>query len=231
MQLIGMLGGMSWQSTLEYYRLANLRVGEVLGGVHSARILLDSVDFAEIEELQRHGEWSRAGDLLAARGRALATAGADLLILCTNTMHLVFDRIAEAVDKPVLHIVDATAAAVRRAGGVFRVGLLGTAFTMEQPFYRDRLAAHGIETLIPPGAEDRHTVHRVIYDELVRGIVDEQSRLAYRDIIDRLLRDGAEGIILGCTEIELLISPGESPVPVFASTQIHVAAAVDRAWA
>ena len=205
--MIGMLGGMSWESTVEYYRIANERVRDVLGGTHSARILLDSVDFAEIEALQ--------------------AGGADFLVLCTNTMHIVIDAIQEAVDVPVLHIADATAAAIQRAA-VTRIGLLGTAFTMEQSFYRDRLEAFGIQTLVPR-AEDRRTVHRIIYDELVRGVVRDRSRGAYRDVIARLVDDGAEGIVLGCTEIELLVSPHDSPVPVFPTTRIHVEAAVDRA--
>lgn len=225
--MIGMLGGMSWESTVEYYRIANERVRDVLGGTHSARILLDSVDFAEIEALQESGDWEQAGRVLAARARALQAGGADFLVLCTNTMHIVIDAIQEAVDVPVLHIADATAAAIQRAA-VTRIGLLGTAFTMEQSFYRDRLEAFGIQTLVPR-AEDRRTVHRIIYDELVRGVVRDRSRGAYRDVIARLVDDGAEGIVLGCTEIELLVSPHDSPVPVFPTTRIHVEAAVDRA--
>jgi aspartate racemase len=222
-----MLGGMSWESTAEYYRLTNELVRERLGGVHSARILLDSVDFADIEKLQSAGQWDQAGELLAARARALERAGAEVLILCTNTMHLVIDAIAQAVAVPVLHIVDATAAAVRQAG-LNRVGLLGTAFTMEQDFYRDRLAAAGI-TADVPGPRDRSTVHRIIYDELVQGIVSEESRAQYRAVIERLVADGAQGIILGCTEIELLITAADSPVPVFPTTRIHAQAAVEHA--
>lgn len=227
MQTIGVLGGMSWESSLEWYRLANERVRDRLGGHHSARIVLDSVDFAEVEAMQARGEWDAAGDLLADRARALESAGAELLVLCTNTMHLVADRIQDAVGIPFLHIGDVAAQAVTRAG-VSTVGLLGTAFTMEQPFYRDRLAAHGISTLVP-GDDDRRTVHDVIYDELVHGEIREESRQLYREVIGRLVGQGAEGIILGCTEIELLVSADDSPVPVFPTTALHVEVAVDRA--
>lgn len=223
-----MLGGMSWESTAEYYRLANELVRERLGGVHSARVLLDSVDFADIEELQASDQWERAGELLAGRARALELAGADVLVLCTNTMHKVIDAIEDAVSIPVLHIADAAANAVGRAG-LSRVGLLGTAFTMEHSFYRDRLASPGIEVMIPL-AEDRATVHRVIFDELVQGEIREESRVAFREIIQRLVDAGAEGIVLGCTEIELLVSLEDSPVPVFPTTRIHVEAAVERAF-
>nr|WP_281372793.1 aspartate/glutamate racemase family protein [Kineococcus aurantiacus] len=219
-----MLGGMSWESTAEYYRLLNVAVRDRLGGVHSARVVLDSVDFADVEELQRTDRWQEAGQLLAARARAVEAAGADVLLLCTNTMHEVIGAVEEAVRVPVLHIADATAAAV----DVGRVGLLGTRFTMERAFYRDRLAGHGIEVLVP-AEPDRTTVHDVIYDELVRGVVTEGSRRAYRDVIDRLVARGAQGVVLGCTEIELLVGPGDSPVPVFPTTQLHVRAAVDHA--
>ncbi len=231
MRTIGMLGGMSWESTAEYYRLANELVRDRLGGVHSARILLDSVDFADIEKLQGSGQWEQAGGMLAGRAKALESAGAEVLVLCTNTMHIVIGAIEQAVSIPVLHIVDATAARVRQTG-VNRVGLLGTAFTMEQDFYGDRLAANGIATIVP-GPQDRATVHSIIYDELVRGIVSDSSRASYRQIIGRLVAEGAQGIILGCTEIELLVSPEDSPVPVFPTTQIHVEAVVEHAlsWA
>ncbi|MCM3778566.1 aspartate/glutamate racemase family protein [Microbacterium hydrocarbonoxydans] len=227
MRTIGVLGGMSWESSLEWYRLANQRVRDRLGGHSSAKIVLDSVDFAEIEAMQARGDWDAAGDLLADRARALESAGAELLVLCTNTMHLVADRIQDAVDIPFLHIADVTAEAVTRAD-LSAVGLLGTAFTMEQPFYRDRLAAHGIRTLVPD-TDDRHAVHTIIYDELVHGEIREESRQRYREVIDRLVEQGAEGVILGCTEIELLVSADDSPVPVFPTTALHVQAAVDRA--
>ncbi|MEJ1092208.1 aspartate/glutamate racemase family protein [Microbacterium istanbulense] len=227
MKLIGMLGGMSWESTAEYYRLVNELVRDRRGGVHSARVIVDSVDFADVEALQAAGRWAEAGTLLAARARALESAGAEVLVLCTNTMHLVIDQISAAVTVPVLHIADAVAAPIR-AAGIDRVGLLGTAFTMEQTFYRDRLAAHGIQTLTPDAA-DRAVVHRVIYDELVRGIVSEQSRQAYREVIGHLVQEGADGVILGCTEIELLISADDSPIPIFPTTRIHAEAVVDAA--
>jgi aspartate racemase len=227
MRTIGMLGGMSWESTAEYYRGANELVRDRLGGLHSARILLDSVDFAEVEAMQTAGRWDLAGELLAARAKALEAAGADLLVLCTNTMHLVIDAITDAVSIPVLHIADATAAAILDER-ITRVGLLGTAFTMEQPFYRDRLTGHGIDVLVPD-AGDREAIHRIIYDELVRGIVLDASREACRAVIDRLAGRGAQGIVLGCTEIELLVTATDSPVPVFPTTRIHVEAAVRQA--
>jgi len=226
-RVVGMLGGMSWESTAEYYRLANELVRERLGGLHSARLLLASVDFAEIERLQVAGEWDRAGQLLAGEAARLEAAGAELLVLCTNTMHRVADQVQAAVDVPLLHLADATAAAVR-AAGLSTVGLLGTAFTMEQDFYRDRLAGHGLRVLVP-GAADRAEVHRVIYDELCLGVVREESREAYRQVIARLVDAGAQGVVLGCTEIELLIGAGDSPVPVFPTTRLHVEAAITAA--
>lgn len=227
MKTIGMLGGMSWESTAEYYRIANELVRDRLGGVHSARIVLDSVDFADVEALQIAGDWDAAGALLAERARAVEAAGAELVIVCTNTMHLVADRISDAVGIPLLHIGDVTAARVLDAG-LSQVGLLGTAFTMEQTFYRDRLAAHGIRTVVPDAA-DRADVHRIIFDELVRGVVSDASRDVYGGVIERLVAEGAEGVVLGCTEIELLIGPADSPVPLFPTTRIHAAAAVDAA--
>ncbi len=226
-RVIGMLGGMSWESSAEYYRLANELVRARLGGLHSARCVLASVDFAEIEKLQAAGRWQDAGEILADTARGLEAAGAELLLLCTNTMHKVAEQVQAAVGIPLLHLGDATAAAVRRAG-LSTVGLLGTAFTMEQNFYRDRLRGHGLTVVVPP-ADDRALVHRIIYHELCLGIVREQSRQTYRDVIERLVQSGAEGIILGCTEIELLISQGDSRVPVFPTTRLHVEAAVDAA--
>ena len=222
-----MLGGMSWESTAEYYRLANLLVAVRLGGLHSADLVVRSVEFALVEDMQVRGAWAEAAALLAGAARAVEAAGADLLVLCTNTMHKVADEVQAAVGIPLLHLGDATASAVRGAG-VARVGLLGTAFTMEQAFYRDRLASHGLEVLVPE-SDDRALVHRVIYDELCRGVVDEGSRTAYRAVIDRLVDVGAEGVILGCTEIELLVGQEHSPVPVFPTTRIHVEAAVSAA--
>jgi aspartate racemase len=226
-RLIGMLGGMSWESTAEYYRLANELVRDRLGGLHSARLVLASVDFAEIEALQVAGEWDRAGAILAEEAARLEGAGAELLVLCTNTMHKVADQVQAAVSIPLVHLADTTAAAVR-AAGLTTVGLLATGFTMEQDFYRDRLAGHGLEVLVPDAA-DRAEVHRIIYDELCRGLILEESRETYRDVIGRLVAAGAEGVILGCTEIELLIGPADSPVPVFPTTRLHVEAAVNAA--
>jgi aspartate racemase len=227
MLTIGMLGGMSWESSALYYQLANEFVRDRLGGLHSARCVLYSVDFEGIERLQATGEWDEAGRVLSEAARSVQAAGADLLLLCTNTMHKVADQVQAAIDIPLLHLGDATAEAVL-AAELSAVGLLGTAFTMEQDFYRDRLAAHGLRVLVPE-ADDRAEVHRVIYDELCLGEVRDSSRAFYRDVIDRLVASGAQGIILGCTEIELLVSAADSPVPVFPTSRLHVEAAVDAA--
>ncbi|MFE2523144.1 aspartate/glutamate racemase family protein [Streptomyces sp. NPDC059382] len=227
MKTIGLLGGMSWESTAEYYRLLNEFTRDRLGGLHSARCVLYSVDFAEIERLQAQGCWDEAGEVLADAARSLEAAGADLVLLCTNTMHKVADQVQAAVSVPLLHLADATAEAVR-ARGMRRVGLLGTAFTMEQDFYRGRLAAGGLEVSVPD-ADERALVHRVIYDELCVGVVREESRTAYREVIAGLVAGGAEGIVLGCTEIELLVGAEDSPVPVFPTARIHAAAAVEAA--
>ncbi len=227
MRKIGLLGGMSWESSALYYEILNEAVRERLGGYHSARVVMSSVDFAEVEAMQAAGEWDAAGALLAAEAAALEAAGAECLVLCTNTMHKVADAIEAATEVPLVHIVDVTAATVR-AAGLSRVALLGTRFTMEQAFVRDRLATHGVEALVPPG-EDRELVHEVIYGELVHGVVREASRAAYVDVVDRLVADGAEGVVLGCTEIELLLRPEDVDVPVFATTRLHALAALDLA--
>ncbi|MER7662480.1 MULTISPECIES: aspartate/glutamate racemase family protein [unclassified Streptomyces] len=227
MRTIGLIGGMSWESSAEYYRLLNEFVRERLGGLHSARCVLHSVDFADIEELQAAGEWERAGEILAGAAKGLEAGGAELLLICTNTMHKVAGQVEAAVSVPLLHLGDATADAVR-AAGLGRVGLLGTAFTMEQAFYRDRLAEHGLDVVVPDAA-GRALVHRVIYEELCLGVVREESRTAYQEVIAALVAEGAEGVILGCTEIELLIGAGDSPVPVFPTTRLHAQAAVDAA--
>ncbi|MHB8800855.1 MAG: aspartate/glutamate racemase family protein [Thermoanaerobaculia bacterium] len=228
MKTIGLIGGMSWESTVPYYRTINERVKERLGGLHSARVALYSVDFADIEPLQRENRWAESGELLARAGRAVEAAGAELLLLCTNTMHKVAPAIEAAVSIPLLHIADPTAEAAK-AAGVGTIALLGTRFTMEQEFYRERLEKrHGLSVLVPP-PDDRETVHRVIYDELCRGVVREESRRAYRELIRRLVDRGAEGVILGCTEIGLLVSPSDAPVPVFDTTRLHAEAAVDLA--
>ena len=218
---------MSWESTLPYYRLINEGVRQRLGGLHSARLLLYSLDFAEIEALQTAGDWDSAGARLAAAGAALQRAGADGLVICTNTMHKVAPQVAAHVPLPLLHIADATAQA-NRAAGLARVGLLGTRFTMEQDFYRGRLAAHGLDVRVPD-AEGRSQVHRVIYEELCRGVVSESSRRDFRAVMAGLVDAGVEGIVLGCTEIGLLVGAADTTVPVFDTTRLHAAAAVD--WA
>ncbi|MCD2466642.1 aspartate/glutamate racemase family protein [Streptomyces sp. MBT42] len=227
MKTIGLIGGMSWESTAVYYRLLNEFTRDRLGGLHSARCVLYSVDFAEIEQLQVQNRWTEAGEILAAAAQALEAAGAEMILICTNTMHKVADQVGAAVSVPLLHLADATAEAVR-ASGLHRVGLLGTAFTMEQDFYRGRLEAGGLDVQVPD-ADGRALVHHVIYDELCRGIVREESRAAYQKVITDLVAAGAEGIILGCTEIELLIGPEDSPVPIFPTARLHAKAAVDAA--
>ncbi|MFH9351989.1 aspartate/glutamate racemase family protein [Kitasatospora sp. NPDC017646] len=229
MKTLGLIGGMSWESTAEYYRLLNELTRDRLGGLHSARLVLYSVDFAAIEQLQAAGRWEEAGAVLADAARSLEAAGAELLLICTNTMHKVADQVAAAVTVPLLHLADATADAVR-AAGLRRIGLLGTAFTMEQEFYRGRLAACGLDVLVPDAAS-RTLVHRVIYEELCLGVVREESRAAYRQVIEELVAAGAEGIVLGCTEIELLVRPQDSPVPVFPTARLHAEAAVAAALA
>lgn len=228
MKTIGLLGGMSWESTLPYYRHVNEAVRERLGGLHSARLVLYSLDFHEIEALQRQGDWAAAGPLLADAARRLESAGADFLLLCTNTMHKVADAIEAASALPLLHIADPTAAAIQ-AAGLQRVGLLGTRFTMEQPFYRQRLEnRHGIQVLVPD-EPDRAEVHRVIYEELCRGVVSEVSRQAYRQVITRLVARGAQAVILGCTEIGLLVRADDAEVPLFDTCVLHAQAAAERA--
>ena len=227
-RVIGLIGGMSWESSAEYYRIINQAVRARLGGVRSARVLMWSFDFGEIEALQRAGRWDEAADLLADAARRLERGGADVVLLCTNTMHRMADRVQAAVTIPLLHIADPTAERIR-AAGLRRVGLLGTRFTMEQAFYKGRLAdRHGLDVLVP-GDEDRALVHRVIYDELAQGRVEPASREAYRGVIARLVDRGAEGVILGCTEIGLLIRPEDGPAPVFDTAVLHAEAAVE--WA
>ena len=228
MKTIGLLGGMSWESTLPYYRHINEAVRERLGGLHSARLVLYSLDFHEIEALQRQGDWAAAGTLLADAARRLESAGANFLLLCTNTMHKVADAIEAASALPLLHIADPTAAAIQ-AAGLQRVGLLGTRFTMEQLFYRQRLEdRHGIQVLVPD-EPDRAEVHRVIYEELCRGVVSEASRQAYRQVITRLVARGAQAVILGCTEIGLLVRADDAEVPLFDTCVLHAQAAAERA--
>jgi aspartate racemase len=220
MKTIGLLGGMSWESTVSYYQTINRVVGKHLGGLHSARIVLYSVDFHEIERLQRAGQWGEAAEILVDAARRLERAGAECLILCTNTMHKVAPEIAASVAIPLLHIADATAKRVA-ATGLRTVGLLGTRFTMEEDFYRGRLSsAHGLQVLIPD-PEDRATVHRVIYEELCLGRIRDESRIHFSRIVRNLVSSGAEGVILGCTEIGLLLRPDDVTVPLFDTAEIH----------
>jgi aspartate racemase len=216
---IGLLGGMSWESTVPYYQTINRIVGARLGGLHSAKILLYSVDFAEIEPLQRADRWDEAGDLLARAGRTLEAGGADFLVLCCNTMYRVAPQIEAAVSIPLLHIADATAERVV-ASGSERIGLLGTRFTMEQDFIRGRLAQHGLDVVIP-AERDRESVHRIIYEELCRGVFLDASRAEYKSVVADLAARGCEAVVLGCTEIGMLLRPGDSPVPLFDTAEIH----------
>ena len=228
MQVIGLIGGMSWESSAEYYRLINQGVRARLGGMRSARCLMWSFDFGEIEALQHAGRWDEATKLMIDAARRLERGGADFFLICTNTMHRMADEVAAAIRLPLLHIADPTAERIV-AAGLRRVGLLGTAFTMEQDFYKGRLRDRfGLEVLVPDEA-DRPVVHRIIYEELVQGIVRDESRQAYREVIGRLVEAGAEAVILGCTEIMLLVRPEDSAVPLFDTTALHAEAAVERA--
>ncbi|NRQ32206.1 aspartate/glutamate racemase family protein [Nonomuraea sp. NN258] len=229
MRTIGLIGGMSWESSAEYYRLLNQEARDRLGGHHCARSVLVTVDFAEVEALQRAGDWTAAGRLLADAAAGLQRAGAELILLCTNTMHRVAPAVEAAIDVPFVHLVDATAERVI-AAGLTTVGLLGTRYTMEMDFYRDRMRAHGVEVLVPDEA-GRELVHDVIYQELTLGRIEDGSRAAYRRVIAELAGRGAQGVILGCTEITLLVGPADSPVPVFDSTRIHVEHALTLALA
>lgn len=228
MKTIGLIGGMSWESTIPYYRQINQTIKERLGGLHSAKLVLYSVDFHEIERLQHAGDWDAAGELLASTARALELAGADFLVLCTNTMHKVAPAIEAAARIPLLHIAEPAAEAIKGAG-FSRVGLLGTQFTMEQAFYKERLRErHGLQVLVPTPA-DREVNHRVIYEELCLGQVVETSRAEYRRIMADLVDQGAEGIVLGCTEISLLVAQQDASVPLFDTTTLHARKAAE--WA
>ena len=230
MRTIGLLGGMSWESTVPYYREINRVVAERLGGVHSARIVMWSVDFHDLEAFASAGDWADAGRILADRARRIEAAGADFLVLCTNTMHRVAPDIEAAIDIPLLHIADAVAAAVLE-DGIRTVGLLGTRFTMDGPFYRERLSfRHGLEVLVPP-EDQRTTVDEVIFSELVHGEISEASRLRLKNVISDLAGRGAEGVILGCTEIGLLVRPEDAAIPVFDSAVIHARQAAELALA
>jgi len=220
---------MSWESSIEYYRMINEAVRDKLGGLHSAKCTMVSVDFAEIEPLQHRGKWNEATEILIAAARSVEAGGADFVIFCTNTMHKVADEVQKHLRIPILHIADATAQAIK-AEGLKRVGLLGTRFTMEEDFYKGRLnQKHSLEILVPNG-EDREVVHRIIYDELCLGEVKESSKIKYLDIIERMSRKGAQGIILGCTEIGLLVKKEDTPIPLFDTTRIHALAAVEYSF-
>ncbi len=227
MKTIGLIGGMSWESSAEYYRIINEEVNRRLGGVHSAKVILYSFDFAEIEELQHRGEWEKLTQVMIDAARRLENAGAEVLLICTNTMHKMFDQVQENVEVSMIHIADATAEEIKNKG-LKKVGLLGTKFTMEGDFYRKRFENHGIETVIPT-EDEREIIHRIIYDELVVGIIRDESRKKYLEIIEHLKQRGAEGVVLGCTEIPLLIKQEHVDIPVFDTTRIHALKAVDFA--
>jgi aspartate racemase len=228
MKTIGLIGGLSWTSTAEYYRLLNELTAQRTGGAHCAKVILYSLDFGEVERIQHEGRWDEAARLLTDAGRALKAAGADFLLICSNTMHIVADAVQEGTGLPLLHIADVTGDVIKRRD-LKRVGLLGTKFVMEGEFYRRRLEEKfGLDVLLPD-EEGREVVHRVIYDELCKGVVAEGSRVAYLEIVERLTEEGAEGIILGCTEITLLLKPKDVSVPVFDTTRLHAEAAVEMA--
>ncbi|NOI13697.1 aspartate/glutamate racemase family protein [Vibrio hepatarius] len=228
MKTIGVIGGMSWESTVSYYQLLNKAVNQEKGGFHSAKLILNSVDFAEIEQLQRGGEWDKTAVILGEAAQSLERAGADFILIATNTMHIVASQVEEAVNVPLIHIADATGAQLVKQG-ITKVGLLGTAFTMEQAFYKQRLTdKFGIEVIVPNGVQ-RKLVHNIIYDELCKGQISSRSRNDYQSIIEELSENGAQGVILGCTEIGLLVKQEDTNVPLFDTTKLHVEAAVHEA--
>jgi len=227
MKTIGMIGGMSWESSIEYYRLVNEGVKSQLGGLHSAQCLMYSVDFEEIERYQHAGDWEKATEVMIAAARRLESGGADFVLICTNTMHKMAREVQAAIGIPLLHIVDATVVSIK-SRNIHKVGLLGTRFTMEGEFYSGRLKAHGLDVVIP-NQTDREIVHRVIYQELVLGKIIPESRQEFRRIIQNLQEEGAEGIVLGCTEIGLLIKEEDTYLPIFDTTRLHAQAAVDVA--
>lgn len=227
MKTIGLIGGMSWESTAVYYRLINEEVQRRLGGLHSAKCLLYSVDFSEIEHMQATGDWEQAGQLLGEAARALEKAGADFIVICTNTMHKVFNSIQEKVTLPILHIVDATATKIK-SGGIEKVGLLGTKYTMEQEFYISRLRSNNLEVIVPD-LDEREIINSIIFKELCLGKVQHSSKEYYKQVIQRLVEAGAEGIILGCTEIGLLIKPEDVGILLFDTSEIHAIEAVNLA--
>lgn len=227
MKLIGLIGGLSWESSAAYYALLNREVLKRRGGVHSARILMHSLDFADVETHQRAGDWDAAIAKVVEAARTLEQGGAEFIVICSNTMSIASEAVAAACTIPVLHIADATAAPILKAGHR-KIGLLGTRFTMEMGFLKDRLAAAGLDVLIP-GEADRATIHRIIYDELIKGVISPASRAAYLEIVARLAESGTEAVILGCTEIGLLIDQTMTPIPLFDTMALHAIAALDRA--
>jgi len=227
MKTIGLIGGMSWESSLEYYRILNETVKEKLGGLHSAKSLMYSVDFEEIEKLQHQGDWDEATKLMIDAAQRLEKAGADFVIICTNTMHRMADDVQKAIRIPLLHIADVTVQKIKERG-LQKVGLLGTRFTMEQDFYRGRLKRHGVDVITPDEAQ-RQTVHDSIYNELCLGMIKWESKEKFRKVIESLAARGAEGIILGCTEIPLLVKQEDYDIPLFDTTRIHAVAAVEYA--
>ncbi|MFC6039691.1 aspartate/glutamate racemase family protein [Paenisporosarcina macmurdoensis] len=227
MKTIGLIGGMSWESSAKYYQLINQEVKKQLGGLHSAKCILFSVDFAETQRYQAAGEWEKAGHLLGDAALSLEKAGADFIIICTNTMHKVIEYVEEKINIPILHIADATANEILKSD-VRTIGLLGTKYTMEQDFYKSRIESNGIKVLVP-NSEDRQIINRVIFEELCLGEIQPSSLESYQKIIKRLVDDGAEGIILGCTEIGLLVKQQDSEVPLFDTTNIHALEAVKKA--
>lgn len=228
MKTIGLIGGMSWESSIEYYRLINETARAKLGGLHSAKSMMYSVDFAEVEILQHQARWAEAAQMLIGAAKNLENGGADFIVLCTNTMHKVADDIQANVKIPFLHIADATAQRVKEAG-IHKIGLLGTRFTMEEQFYRGRLSQRYDLNVSVPDAPEREIVHRIIYDELVVGRIEQRSKAQYMEIMEQMVNQGAEGIILGCTEIGLLVHQEDSQVPLFDTTRIHAEAAVEYA--
>ena len=230
MKTIGMIGGMSWESSIEYYRIVNQTVREKLGGLHSAKSIMYSVEFAEIEALQHQNRWDELAKIMIEAARSLERGGADFVIICTNTMHKLYDKVQNDIKIPMLNIADATAEKIK-ADGIDKIALLGTRFTMEEDFYKGRLVdRYGLDVIIP-AEKEMEIVHRVIYDELCAGIINSDSKQKYAEIIKGLVAEGAAGVILGCTEIGLLVKQEDSPVPLFDTTEIHARAAVDYALA
>lgn len=227
MKTIGLIGGMSWESSAEYYRILNEAVKQQLGGLHSAKCILFSLDFEEIEALQALGNWEQAGEILASAAAALERAGADFVLICTNTMHKVAETVERMINIPLLHIGDATAAKIKNAG-IRKISLLGTRYTMEMDFYKSRLAASGLDVSIPEES-DRQEINRIIFEELCRGEIRTDSKTYFLSVIEKLLKNGAEGIVLGCTEIGLLIKMEDTAVPLFDTTAIHALAGVEKA--